>query len=250
MKKLLLMAAALTLLTVAGCQCPWMNKESADSIAAKMQKAVDVSGKQKNITSAVIIYNSHLGKEKLSKVILKLKEKGKIKLIIRRKNSIMMKAFDGKTGWMYTTGKGLRFLNSKELEDLKFSAIYLAPNIKFDKIFADVKLDGSEKAAGIDCWKLICTPDAKFHSEPVVMLVDKKTYLVVKTIEKVNMKKKDFTVDTYFGDYEELDGIMTPLMMVSQMGKKILESKLISVQWNAPIDDSEFTMPKILNNAK
>ncbi|MCK4983756.1 MAG: outer membrane lipoprotein-sorting protein [Victivallaceae bacterium] len=253
MKKLLLMTAVATLFVSAGCNCPCGfsgKKEKAESIVAKMQKAVDVSGKQNKTTSAVIVYDSHLGKKKNSRITLKLKKSGKIRLEVRRENSLMIRACNGKVGWEYITGKGLRFLKAAELNELKFQAAYLAPNVKFDKLFPNIKLDGSKEAAGVDCWKLVCTPDAKFKLAPVIMLVDKNNYLVIKTIEEYKKAGKVIKIATYFGDYEDYDGIMTPFMMVSQVDGKLLESKLVSVKWNAKIADIEFATPKTLSKAK
>ena len=249
MKKLLLMTATVSLLAVAGCQCPFglfPKKESAETIVAKMQKAIDVSGKQNQISSAVIVYDSHLGKKKNGRVTLKLKKKGKIRLEVRRKNSIMIRACNEKGGWEYTTAKGLRLLQDKELSELRFQAAYLAPNAKYNKLFTDIKLDGSAKAAGLECWKLVCTPQIKYNTAPVILFVDKKNYMVIKTIETINLLK----IVTYFGDYEEHNGIMTPFMMVSQVGNRIMESKLISAEWNVNIADSEFETPRTLSKSK
>ena len=142
MKKLLIMTAAVSLLAVAGCQCPFglfPEKESAETIVVKMQKAIDISGKQNQISSAVIVYDSHLGKKKNSRITLKLKKKGKIRLEVRSKNSIMIRACNEKGGWEYTTTKGLRLLKGKELKELRFQAAYLAPSAEFDKLFTDIK---------------------------------------------------------------------------------------------------------------
>ena len=253
MKKLLFMTALAILFVSAGCNCPcglFNSEEDAESIVAQMDKAVDVSGKASTINSAVIVYNSHLGKKRNSKVTLKLKKKDKVRLEVRRNNSIMIRACNGKTGWEYVTGKGLRYLKAKELNELLLQATYLAPNADMQKLFTDIKLDGSAKAAGIDCWKLVCTPLAKFQMAPVILFVDKKTFLVVKSLEEVSKDKKKIDITTYMGDYEELDGIMLPFMMVSLMNGKMLESKLVSAKWNADISDAEFNVPEALRKTK
>ncbi len=252
MKKLLLMTAVVILFASAGCNCPcgiFSKNENAESIFAKMQKAIDVSGKQKTIKSALIVYDTHLGKKDISKITLKGKEKGKIRIEIRNGKSIVVKACDGKKGWEYTTSKGLRMLNAKEVRELKLEASYLSPAIKFDKLFARAELDGSEKINGVDNWKLICYPHAKFKMSSVTMFVDKKTYLVSKTIE-ANSKNEGEDIITYYGDYEEYNGIVLPFMMVAQAGGRILEFKLISVEWNAEIADSEFAIPKTFSKSK
>jgi len=252
MKKLLLMTAAATLFVSAGCKCPcgiFSKKENSESIFAKMQKAVDVSGKQETLKSALIVYDTHLGKKDKSQITLKVKEKAKIRLEVRSGQSVFIRACSGKKGWEYSTGKGLRMLSAKEIRELKIEASYLSPTIKFDKLFASVKLDGSQKVDGVDNWKLICYPQAKFKMSSITMFVDKKTYLVSKTIE-ANSKNPNEDITTYYGDYEEYNGMVLPFMMVAQVGGRILEFKLISTEWNAEIDDSEFAVPRTLSKSK
>ena len=252
MKKLLLMTAAAILFLSAGCNCPcglFTQKENAESIFANVQKAIDVSGKQESYKSALIVYNTHLGEKANSKITIKVKEKGKVRIEVRRKNKLLIKACDGKKGWEYYTGKGLRTLKAKEVRELKLEAAYLAPSIRFDKLFSDVKLDGTQKINGVENWKLICSPRANLATSTVTMFVDKKTYLISKTIE-VHPKKKNENVTTYYGDYEDYNGIVLPFMMVAQVGGRILEFKLISAEWNAKIADSEFAMPRTLSKAK
>ena len=253
MKKLLLMTAVAILFVSAGCNCPcglFSSEGSVNSIVAQMNKAVDVAGKASTINTAIIVYDSYHGSKKNSRVTLKLKKENKIRLEVRRKNSLMIRASNGKIGWEYITGKGLRMLNAQELSELQFQAAYLAPSADLSKLFADIKLDGSEKAAGIDCWKLVAIPNSKYQTDPVIILVDKKTYMVVRSNEKYKKDKKVINITTYFGDYEELDGIMIPFMMVSQIGEKLLESKLVSAEWNTKILDSEFDTPKTLSKSK
>ena len=252
MKKLLLMTAMAILFLSAGCNCPcglFAKKENAESIFAKVQKAIDVEGKQDSFKSALIVYDTHLGEKNNSKITIKVKKKGKIRIEVRRKNKLLIKACDGQKGWEYYTGKGLRALDAKEIRELKLEAAYLAPSIRIDKLFTDVKLAGTEKVHGVENWKLICSPRADLAASTVTMFVDKKTYLISKTIE-VHPKSKGEDVTTYYGDYEDYNGIVLPFMMVAQVGGQILEFKLISTEWNAEIDDSEFAMPRTLSKAK
>ena len=252
MKRILLTAACGLLLADVGCNniCggPCQN---ADSIVAEMEKAVNVSYNSTLPSSAVIVYDSGIGDKNKSRVTLKLKAHDKIRLEVKRKDSIMVSAFNGQKGWEYITGSKLRELQGNELDELKFQAAYLAPNVKLNKLFSDIKLAGSAEAAGIKCWKLICTPRASFASQPIDIFVDKEKFLIVKSIEKIDKDKKVIDITTYFGDYEDKDGLMVPQLMISQInGHQLLESKLVSVKWDAYLADSEFDIPKALTSVK
>ena len=146
--------------------------------------------------------------------------------------------------------KGLRILKAKESRELKFLAVYLAPNVKYTQLFSKVDLAGEGKAAGIQCWKLTCTPLAKFKTKPITIFVSKDSYLVIKTIEKLEVEKEMMDVSTFFGNYKNVGGIMTSKLMISHIGDQIMESKLVSAEWNVKLSDAEFDKPKTLSKAK
>jgi outer membrane lipoprotein-sorting protein len=252
MKKLQIMAAALLLFAAAGCKCPWCccKKATAENIVAKMEKAVDVANKKEKITSAVLVYDSGIGNKNRSKVTLKLKAKDKIRLEVTLKNTLMVKASNGKTAWQYTNTKGLVKLNDHELNDLKFQASYLSPGVNYYKIFSNIELKGTAEVAGQKCWELVCTPCPEFKLKPVVTFVNKENYFVVKTVENYVEEGEEVEMITYFGDYEDVDGVMLPRQMVFQRNDKVLETELVSAEWNAEIPDSDFEMPVKLGTAK
>ncbi|MDD5727089.1 MAG: hypothetical protein PHV59_00865 [Victivallales bacterium] len=251
MKKFFAAAVPGLLLVLVGCNCICSSRcENADSIVAKIQKAVNVSG-QELPTSSVMVYDSGIGDKNKSRVTVKLKSPNKIRLEINQGNALIVSAFNGHKGWEYITGKKLRELKGRELRELKFQAAYLAPNLKFKKLFEKIELAGSAEAAGIKCWKLICTPKARYKAQPVELFVDKNNYLVVKSFEKLYQSGETVEINTYFGDYKDEDGIMVPQLMISEIaGRQLLESKLVSVSWNPNIADSEFDMPKALTSAE
>ena len=85
----------------------------------------------------------------------------------------------------------------------------------------------------------------------MIIMIDKKSYFVIKTIEQYDSNKKVIQIVTYFGDYENNNGIMVPNMMVSQInGKHLLESKLVSAKWNVNLKDSLFEKPEMLAKVK
>ncbi|MDD5698465.1 MAG: outer membrane lipoprotein-sorting protein [Victivallaceae bacterium] len=253
MKKLQIMTAVLILLAVAGCRCPWCRcgkKETAESIVAKMEKAVDVSNRKHKITSARFVYDSGLGDKNRSRVTLKLKAKDQIRLEINLKNSIMVKAYNGNIAWQYTTAKGLSRLNDEELNALRFQASYLTPDLNYNKLFSKLELKGEKEAAGQKCWELVCSPRPEFRQKPVITFVDKKNYFVVKTVENYIEGKKEVEMTTYFGKYENIDGIMVPRLMIFQKHDQILETELVSAEWNVELPDSDFDMPRKFSAAK
>lgn len=253
MKKLQVMTAALLLLAAAGCKgpsCHCGKKETVESIVAKMEQAVDVAKQKNKITSALFVYDSGIGNKNRSRVTLKLKAKGKIRLEVALKNSLMVKASNGKTAWKYTNRRGLVKLNDQELKDLGFQASYLTPDLNYNKLFSKIELKGKAKVGGKKCWELLCTPRSEFKLKPVQTFVDQKNYFVVKTVENYVEDGKEVEMITYFGEYKDIDGIMVPRLMVFQRNDQILETELVSAEWNVELPDSEFDMPEKLGTAK
>ncbi|MFA7184903.1 MAG: hypothetical protein WC082_08420 [Victivallales bacterium] len=253
MKKLQIMTAVLVLFALAGCRCPWCccgKKETAESIVAKMEQAVDVSKQKNKITSAVLIYDSGIGDRNRSRVTLKLKAPGKIRLEAAMKDTLMVKAFNGKIAWEYTNAKGLVKLGGKELNDLRFQASYLSPGVNYRKLFSKIELKGKAEVAGEKCWELVCTPRPEFKLKPVITFVNRKNYFVVKTVENFIENGQDVEMITYFGEYKDIDGFMVPGMMVFQRNDRILETELVSAEWNVELPDFDFDMPVKLGAAK
>jgi outer membrane lipoprotein-sorting protein len=254
MKKLLLATTVMLSIVFVGCNSTSENSakdETAESIVSKIHKATDVSGERESINSALLVYNSGTGDKDESEVTLKIRKDGKFRLEVRRDNKLMVKAYDGKSGWEYTTDKGLRVLEGNELNELKFQSVYMVPDFDFYRLFAKVELAGDKKVAGVDCWELVCTPKAEFESQPVIICVNKSNYLITKTIEQLDVKDKVVEIVTFLGDYENIDGIMTAQLMISQIdNSKLAEVKLVKAEWNVKFADSEFAEPLALSRTK
>ena len=76
--------------------------------------------------------------------------------------------------------------------------------------------------------------------------MNKKNYFVVKTVESRLEGKTEVEMITYFGDYKNIDGIMVPRVMIFQRNDQLLETKLVSAEWNVEIPDADFDMPRRL----
>lgn len=253
MKKLLLVIAAVFIISAAGCKCCWFGEEKTkgEQILAESCKATDVDGKRGDIDSVVVVYNSKDSDNAKCQVTFKYQEPEKIRLEVKGRDNMMLRLFDGKEGWEYITGKNLRPLDKKEIEEMKFQAVYLNPAVDYRKLFAKVKLIGEAEVAGDMCWQLACTPLKKFKSKNVEIFIDKKSKMIRKTVERLKIDNDIVEFVTFFGDYENIDGIMVPQILVSQIdGNPLIESNLVSVHLNISLRRTEFEKPLRLSNTK
>jgi len=230
-----------------GCQSVF--SPQVDDLLAKMRAKRDPQGKLSTITSRIVKgdFRSNT-KEKGATLAVKIKDPDLIRfdIVIPGKISLI-KAYDGKTAWEFSTKRGFRQLKGYEFNDLRFQASFLNPKNKPKDIFSSITIDGEEKVMGQPCIKLICKPKKKFGVHPIVMFVDKKTFLLKKRIEtQGNAKFGFFKVSTIMDNYKMIDGILVPATLISYANGNIMEFEIKEIQWNKKIHNSIFTAPKIL----
>jgi outer membrane lipoprotein-sorting protein len=159
----------------------------------------------------------------------------------------LIKAYDGKEGWVYNTKSGFSQLEGYPLNFLKFQADYLNPDKDFKKLFSKIQFVGKEKVAGYDCYKLLCIPKEKYGIKPITLYIDKDTALIRKRVSiQGNEKTGFFEIDTILDDYREVDGILVPFQIISKIKDNLMEYDVTSVTWNEILDDSVFTPPEKL----
>ncbi len=243
MKRLLVLIAVAAALWVTGCQTIF-GPPSAESIFEKMEKATDPGHKLPSIKTSVFTYNAISNNKEKSELIVSIKSPSQIRFEFKNAEGTDVIACDGKTGWEYDSGCGLRPIAGKELEELKFQAVYLAPDSRTKDIFSKTILNGSEMIDGEDCWKLTGYPLAGYEVQPVIIFISKERSLLVKTIEQQDAGPSGSErVVTLFRNYKLLDGFMIPHTVVTESGDLVITSELASVKWNPVLRNRLFTRP-------
>ena len=223
-------------------------QETADEVLNKVKKACDPQDKCKSINTMVTTAKVKTFDGKEGELIVELKKPGKVRIEVKGTDFAILKLCDGKKAWDFSTKDGLRELTGKELEMLRFQALYLAPDSNLKEIFPKTTLEGDAEFAGGKCYKLKCEAAPEFSSEPYIMYVDKKTCLVVKSEEKHIIKDQTIEITTVYENYEDVDGIVVPMTIISEFDNKIREVKIDSVKWDEDLPDSDFEPPKTLGN--
>ncbi len=159
----------------------------------------------------------------------------------------IVRAFDGETGWEYTTRSGFRELVGHELSGVKFHALTVI-NLRLPgKLSSDIQIDGEATVMGVKCIRLVCTPIGELGDRPFILFVDKETFLLNKRVEEHGSQEAGFfTVSTVFGDYWDFDGVLMPRTMISQVHDQVMEFDVTSVKWNESFHPSTFSPPEKL----
>jgi len=241
----LFMLAGLAML-YSGCQSVTFSPK-VSKIIAKIRETKDPQGKLASINSEVTKgeFRSNTTNKPISmELSFRKPDKMRAEIIIPGKVALV-KAYNGKTGWLYSTKRGVKELSGKALDEIKLQAMLLNPMPKLADIFESIKLEGTSSQVGEECYKFVCQPKPEFNSQPIIFYVSTKTYLILKREEMIDGENgKTVKVITVFNDYRPADGIMVARHIVSLRNGKLMEFNVKSVEWNKKLNDSVFSIPK------
>ena len=234
---------------VTSCQTTTRFSSGIEKLLTRMKLKVDPFDKLKEVNTKIVtgklITNS---KDQNSTITLKIKKPNKLRFdIVVPGVFTIIKGFDGQNAWVFNTKTGAKELQGASYNYLKFQADLMNPARDLKKIFSSISFSGKEKVAGVDCYKLTCQPNPKYKIKPIILYVSIKTALIKKRIMTQGSEKIGFfKISTIFDDYRNVDGILVPFEIISQVKDTLMEYQVTSVKWNEPIDDSVFTLPKNL----
>lgn len=155
----------------------------------------------------------------------------------------MVQGFDGTSMWVSVPGMPAQELPPGPQTDM------LKSNSQFDPVFIDWKekghkidYKGKETDAGKEVHHLVVTT----KDGPVVhYYIDASTGLETKTVMEIEDPSMKGQLETRMSDYRNIDGRMIPFTMMRLMnGNTVAEMKFEKVEFNVPLDDALFKMPK------
>jgi outer membrane lipoprotein-sorting protein len=155
----------------------------------------------------------------------------------------MVQGFDGTAMWIAVPGMPAQEVPAGPQTEI------LKRNSQFDPIFLDYKekghkieYKGKESDGGKDVHHLVVTP----KEGPVAhYYIDAATGLETKTVMDLDDPSMKGQLETRMTDYRNVDGRMIPFSMLQVMnGNTVAEMKFDKVEFNVPLDDALFKMPK------
>jgi outer membrane lipoprotein-sorting protein len=151
-------------------------------------------------------------------------------------------AFDGQQAWSINPmiGPSAQLVQGLRAELIRDQAQFDGP-LAYAKQRGD-KMDvlGKEEIDGAPAWKLAIT-----HGDKVTtMYLDEKTGLERKVSSTVNEGGTQLLLESIISDYQPVDGIMVPRKVQTLIGGQTQATVTIDkVEFNVPIEDTEFKMP-------
>lgn len=157
----------------------------------------------------------------------------------------MVQAYDGTTAWaIYPFGGNTdpQKLPEGQTRDLAEDADMDGPLMDYQKKGHQLELMGKEDVEGTETYKLKLT--LKSGNIRYIYL-DSEYFLPIKTTAKVKRGEQEIEIDTYQGDFKEVDGIIFAHSQEIKMGgNTVRQLTTEKIELNPELDDAMFVMPE------
>ncbi|HKS67706.1 MAG TPA: outer membrane lipoprotein-sorting protein [Candidatus Acidoferrales bacterium] len=158
-----------------------------------------------------------------------------------------VRAYDGKTAWQVNPFEGRRdpeMLSADDSKDLQIDADIDGPLVNYKEKGYGADLVGHDSVEGTDCYKIKLTlknGDIRYY------YLDTDTFMELKLETQTSIRGSIQENETYYGDYEEVNGIYYPFAFETGQKGSVDRVKFTveKVEQNVPLDDSLFSMPAV-----
>ena len=156
-----------------------------------------------------------------------------------------VQATDGKTAWQVSPFEGRKdpqLMTAEDAKSLIVDSDIDGPLVDYKAKGHKAELMGHDSVEGTDCFKVklsMKNGDVRYY------YLDTDSYLELKLETQSTVRGTLQENESYFGDYEQVDGTYFPFAIEQAQKGSSQRQKLTveKVEINVPIDDSRFTMP-------
>ena len=155
----------------------------------------------------------------------------------------MIQAFDGETFWMAVGSMPARPLPpGPQMEALKQSSQIDSPLLDYKAKGIKITLGEPTTEDGREQHHLIVTP----RTGPTMhYYIDAETHLESRMVIEGGEGGQTATMELRFSDYKTVDGRTVPFTTTQYVnGNQVVQMKLEKVEFNIPLEDAIFRMPK------
>lgn len=163
-----------------------------------------------------------------------------------------IQAYDGKIGWQVSPFGGRKdaeLLSQDDLKSLQVDADIDGPLVDYKEKGHKAELVGHDYVEGTDCYKVrlaLKNGDVRYY------FLDADSFLEIKVENQSNIRGAVQFSESYFGDYEEVNGLYFAFAFEGGPKGSPERTKYTveKVEVNVPLDDTLFTMPVSKPEAK
>jgi len=157
----------------------------------------------------------------------------------------LISAVDGETVWTINPLMGSaapRLVEGPEADAVKNQSIFDGPLVGYKDRGDTLEVVGPADLGAVKTWKLKLT---RKDGKSMLIFLDAETGLERQWTARVDQNGMAMDFETIMTDYQATDGIMMARSMRTMMGgQQMVAITLTTVEFNVPIADSEFVMPK------
>jgi outer membrane lipoprotein-sorting protein len=178
-------------------------------------------------------------------LVVLTKRPNKMKQEMSMQGQKVVQAFDGQTVWGVNPMMGStapRAIEGPAADALKTQSIFDGPLVGYKERGDTLEVVGPADVEGTKTWKLKLT---RKDGKAMHIFLDADTGLDKQWTATMDQNGMSMEIDTVMTEYQATDGILVARSMRSLMGgQQVAAVKFATVEFNLPIDDSEFAMPK------
>lgn len=217
---------------------------SADELVAKNLAARGGEDKLKALSSARLVGNLSVQGMDMPITIL-TKRPNKMKQEMTMQGQKIIQAFDGTTVWAVNPMMGSavpRVVEGGPADAVKAQSIFDGPLLGYKDRGDTLEVVGPADVEGSKTWDLkLSRKDGK----AMHIFLDAETGLEKRWTATMDQNGLTMEIETNMSDYQATDGVKVARSLRTMMGgQQMAAVTFTSVEFNVPVEDSEFAMPK------
>ena len=219
--------------------------QTADDIIAKNIQARGGMEKLKSVETLRSVSSYRTGRGLRVAYVQENKRPNKVREEDIVQGTAQVEAYDGKTGWQVSPFQGRKdpeLLSEDDLKPLLEDADIDGQLIDYKQKGYNVELVGHDSVEGTDCYKIKLTMT---NGTVLYYYLDTDSNLELKVETQRMIRGAVHESETYFGDYERVNGIYFPFAIeVAEKGSPNRTAYTVEkVEINVPLDDGRFAVP-------
>lgn len=156
---------------------------------------------------------------------------------------LAVNAFDGETAWALAPGAAIpREITGPQADAARSNTEFDGPLLDYKAKGHTLELVGKEKVGSGEAYHLKLT---RKSGDVEHYYLDADTGLELKRTVEVEAGGKKQTLESELSNYKAVEGLMVPHTITQSVGgTTVMQMTMEKVEFNAPIDDALFRMPK------
>lgn len=208
---------------------------TADKIVGNYLKAIGGKDALEKITSYSANLSIDMMGQKFSGVMKKMAPYSTLMEMTMQGQSVMKMVFDGTKGSQSQMGQSKEMSPEEIKTQMDEKGVF--PQLHYADADYKINTDGTGKINGEDTYKIkVTAPSGKVTTEYYSI----STGFLLKQETKIAANGQEIEQSTLYGNYKNIEGIMTPTLITQLMGGQEIPMNLSDIRYNAAVTADDF----------